>query len=349
MNFLSALWLVAVLLAIISVAMLLLMVCRRVLRSLLKTRHERQRSALLDDFLAYLYTGDEARVRAILKRKRVVRFLPDILHEFLFIMQIEDTRPLYELLRRCGTLKRLIDQSRSVRPDRRLRAVEVLAQIDGAEIVPALDARIDDDVVEISVAALFGLERAKALPPIAEIMRRLEIGSRHGERPFRALFRTLAVGRTRELAAYLADAQSAAARVLMADALGQCDDDISCQVLAVLTRDPDEDVRSTAVRSLSRLGHKEMAYAILPRLADAAWTVRAQAAQACAALGLHDAIPLVVELLKDQQWWVRYRAAQALARLDNQKVLALCSSTERTKETGFLLRAVLYESDKAAA
>jgi hypothetical protein len=348
MTFLSGLWVVAFLLAVISVAMMLLMIGRRVIRSRFKVRRDRQRHALLDDILAYLRTGEETRVRSILTRRRNVRVLPEILHQLLGVVNFEDTRPIYELLSSCGTLDRLIDDSSSVRIDRRILAVETLAEIEGPKVIPALDACIGDSVAEISVAALSGLARMNALPPFSEILKRLEIGIRHSERPYRQLFRSLAPDRTGELVALLAEERSPASRVLITDALGECDEDISCKVLAVLTRDPSEDVRASAMRSLVRIGRKSMDSVVLPRLADTAWMVRAQAVQACAGLGLQVAIPLVVELLNDHHWWVRYRAAQALAQLGGRGILALCNSTGRRKEAVHLVRAVLYELELAA-
>lgn len=355
MTFLFGLWFVAVLLAAMSVAMMLLMIGRRVIRSSFKARRVRQRDALLDDVLAYLSTGEETRVRSILTRRRNVRLLPEILHQMLVVVNIEDTRPIYELMRICGTLDHLIHDSASVRVDRRLAAVETLAEVAGPEIIPALDARIDDEVAEISVAALNGLARMNVLPPFPEILRRLDIGHRHSKRPYSMLFRSLAPGRARELATLLAEEQPPASRALIADALGECDESVSSKVLAVLTRDPDEDVRASAMRSLTRLGGTEMSSVVLSRLADTAWTVRAQAVQACAELGLQMAIPLAAELLNDRHWWVRYRAAQALAHLGGRKILvsgrgilALCKSVERRKEAVRLVRAVLYEMEQAA-
>lgn len=328
--------------------MMLAMVGRRVIHTLLQVRRGRQRDALLDDVLGYLSTGDESRIRAILARRRNVRLLPKILHQLLTVVQFDDPQPIYELLRICSMLDHLIRESASIRIDRRMRAVETLAEIRGPEIIAALDARIGDEAAEVSVAALSGLARMDALPPFPEIMRRLDIGRRHSERPYRMLFRSLAPGRARDLAVLLAEELLPAARILIVDALGECDEAIASKTLAVMTHDPSEDVRAAALRSLARLGRKDMAAVVMPRLADAAWTVRAQAVQTCAALGLRTSIPLIAQLLSDHSWWVRYRSAQALAQLGGEKVLSMCMAAGRQNETIRLVRAALYEMELAA-
>ena len=95
------------------------------------------------------------------------------------------------------------------------------------------------------------------------------------------------------------------------------------ETLRELTRDPDHDVRATALNALVSLRADGAAEATRRALEDDAGFVRATAAKLLADLGdPADAVPLAVKLREDTDPVVRRRAAEALSRLGSETALA---------------------------
>jgi HEAT repeat protein len=210
-----------------------------------------------------------------------------------------DRELLVDILRRRGTIDDARRGTRSIRPIRRLRSVELLGSLGLAENLPDLAPRLKDrnsDVRRAAVRAMGRTASADAVPALLEVLdsdTRLVADHsltlalvRVGPAAVPALTEALTTGgpRARSAAAsvlgWLADSQAVAALTIAADsedsqvamaaieALGRMDSPAAAQPLRDrLARHEPSHVRTAAAHALGRLGHP----AAVDHLADLLW------------------------------------------------------------------------------
>jgi HEAT repeat protein len=120
-----------------------------------------------------------------------------------------------------------------------------------------------------------------------------------------------------------------AAKVLVIDALGHCNDLQAVPALLEFYAHPSKNVRLSSLQSLGLLRDPRAAPAVLLSMTDADWEVRTQAAITAGQIGMYEAVPMLERMLEDEHWWVRYRAAEALYRVGGQGIEALHSASTR--------------------
>jgi HEAT repeat protein len=106
-----------------------------------------------------------------------------------------------------------------------------------------------------------------------------------------------------------------ALRASLARALGLTGDARGEGVLAVLLRGGTVEERVCAARALGTVGLAPGRQALIAAMDDPAWEVRAQAARALGQIQAVAAVPVLERNLGHRAWWVRANAADALTRL----------------------------------
>jgi HEAT repeat protein len=167
-------------------------------------------------------------------------------------------------------------------------------------------------------AALHALARIAGSEAQAELRSHLTDAS-----PYVAALAAAHLGEFRSREA-LADLCLAAAtgsedvRVAALDALFLIRDPACLPTILSLLKDPEPEVRKTAIQAMAHFGKKDDASRIEPFLADANPGVRASAALTLASLGHRESTPAIVKLLKDAEDDVRYSAINALGKLGDR-------------------------------
>lgn len=202
------------------------------------------------------------------------------------------------------------------RAARRVDAMRSLEQFPTPNVVKALHRTMGEDkdmVVRLEAAAV--LARIDHLPPPANVVTMLGLGTQLPNRLHEALFRTSAARHCDQLIVMAADLNLGPIRPLLVEALGWSSDYNCLATLAIHARDVDPEIRAASMRAARHLGHPGAAKFVLPLLLDPVDHVRVQAVRTCSKLELRDAVPLLLSLAQNASWWVRMRATEALLRL----------------------------------
>ncbi|MEK6805668.1 MAG: HEAT repeat domain-containing protein [Pseudomonadota bacterium] len=202
---------------------------------------------------------------------------------------------------------------------RRARAANHLGYIGDHSAVPGLIAALNDDMLDVRLAAAHALAQLGATEAVAPILRSLALPA---EWPLQRAVETLhAMGDSvvDPLLVFLNqpapfDAQSAVAlRVLGMRRAAHAAPSVR-RFLSHATAE----LRVCSARTLGQIGDVPATAALCEALADPVWEVRNAAAIALGTLRQTSAIPALAKALSDPAWWVRFNAAEALRVTDSQ-------------------------------
>lgn len=199
----------------------------------------------------------------------------------------------------------------------------------GEASVPALIEALDDEMLDVRLAAAHALAQlgvGQAVRPILQalalsaawpLQRCVEILYEMGEPAIEPL-----LGLLREQGPNSrAPSVTAAIRVL-----GMLKASAAAPLVARFLHSPNLETRVASARTLGRIGGVDMLPELSAALADPAWEVRSAAAQALGAQRSHDTLTALNNLLADPAWWVRFNAAQSLYQLGDDGRAALKSA-----------------------
>lgn len=200
---------------------------------------------------------------------------------------------------------------------KRMRAATRLAYMGSREeVVPHLLAALEDDMLDVRLAAAHSLAKLEALDAVVPILRHLILPAQWPIQRVTEILYDMGDAVAPRLLDYLDDpdaqdaGKAAAIRTLgMRRATGA--------VAAVVRHlsNPDIEVRVQSAKALGEIGDAQAAPALQQAMHDPAWEVRAVAANALGQLRDEAALAVLATSLADSAWWVRFNAAHALAQL----------------------------------
>lgn len=207
----------------------------------------------------------------------------------------------------------------------RLVAAEALAMFPSRRDAVAKVA-LEDRNPDVRLGAALALAGEGRAPPIADLVRKLGIGSEENSLLVVSLMRDFVRTDPHAVEALLYNLDVPdAAKLAATDALAESGAVDHAPLLAWMAEASGEEtyLRPRIFRALGRIGHPAGHEAILSGLFSDAWYVRASAAEAAGRSRISAAAERLGELLDDEQWWVRFRAGQALTRLGSAGQLEL--------------------------
>lgn len=200
---------------------------------------------------------------------------------------------------------------------KRARAATRLAYMGSRDkVVPCLLAALEDEMLDVRLAAAHALARLRALDAIVPILRHLTLPAQWPIQRVTEILNDMGEAVVPHLLDYLAkpDAKnsekSAAIRTL-----GMLRSTQAVAALILHLGHPDIEIRVRSAKSLGEIGDAQAAPALQQALHDPAWEVRAAAAKALGLLKDETALPVLASSLADPAWWVRFNAAHALSQL----------------------------------
>ncbi len=299
----------------------------RVLRTRRDAARDKDRVAVRDACLAVLARGPEAAPELVALAHRP-RLIAEVLMDFVSLVRGSEFSDLVATCQQTGIdealRKRVFQGSRAGR----MAAIEALALFPARETVEALNRvldRVRDN--EVCMAALRTLVELGQAPPLQYLV--WAFSSAPVASQDHVLITRRAIEQQPDVALELLNqpGQPARARILLADGLGAAGDYRAIGPLGELSQDPDQAVRTEAIRSLGLLGHPASMPILIKALTDSHWGVRAVACEACARIGGSESVRPMTQLLGDPVWWVRFEATEALFRLGPVGMEALIQST----------------------
>jgi len=326
---LNLVWQVSALLALLSIAVVSLLVVHRFFRNRLDLREVARRKELRR-LAVHLINNPEQIIEARkLYRDSDRRLLLGVFEELRKQLKGEFAERLNSLMRIMGLMTECLERLKHPIWYRRAQAAELLGNFNDPNVVLALYRTLEDSRHEVRIAAAQSLARLHAVQSVREIVNAL-IGNRTDPSlAVTEVFRSLGPQHVPELRELLRDRQvTPTAKVLVIDALGRLG---ALSAVEELLEQYDHSylpVRIATMQAFSRLHDPRSLPVVLLATRDAAWEVRAQAAICLGRLGSDEGIPALQPLLMDDQWWVRYHAAQSLAVLGHPGLLCLQTTAE---------------------
>jgi HEAT repeat protein len=227
------------------------------------------------------------------------------------------------IVEECTT--RLKDRQWTIRAE----SCAILSVFGDPAVRMALYRALDDPIMEVRVEAARALVRLGAVRSVMELIHYLVTEDTLPSLAVVDLFRNLGSGAVTELLELLRGDTTEAAKVLVIDALGHCNDLQAVPALLEFYAHPSRNVRLGSLLSLGLLRDPRAAPAVLLAMTDSDWEVRTQAAITAGQIGMYEAVPMLEKMLEDDHWWVRYRAAEALYRVGGRGIEALHAAATR--------------------
>jgi hypothetical protein len=339
------LWYLSLALAGASVAIMLLLVLRRLVEMRLARRREARRAAASAMLMRYL-DGKAAPAAVYAAAGGRVDIVGELIFEMRGLMRGEGTAPLIALAAAGGGLAREQRRLRRRNPAARAEAVRRLV-IYGGDAVPLLEAALRDPNPGVRTAAAVELTAIDAAPPLAALAELMHVADGVYSEDLRRIFRSAVAAETRTAIAMLDDEWTGdSLRVLLLDGLGRAGAFEALRAMTAMTQHATAEVRIEALRGLGSLAHPSATSAAIEATMDPDWRVRVQAANCLRRIGADDASDALEALLDDEQWWVRFRAAEALSALAPGRA-RLSNAATRGDRAGQVAQLVLAEKGLA--
>lgn len=229
----------------------------------------------------------------------------------------------------------------------RAESARALGLVRESRALPLILSVLDDDHEEVRAAAVESLGLIGHPDAIPVLLARLSDESRHQRARIVEALRGFGDVATPALVAHARTHASDA--VMIADILGLLGGQAAAEVLKRWVRDPNQYVRTAAMRALGTIGlDEEGAGLAVTALSDEAAEVRAMGARALGRSRRSDAAPRLAAHL-DDEWIVAASCADALRRLGRPGVDALQSRVDDPGYVGDLARQMLWERGTATA
>ncbi|RUZ77384.1 HEAT repeat domain-containing protein [Mesorhizobium sp. M7A.F.Ca.US.006.01.1.1] len=305
-------WHLSILLSALSLAIMLLLIVRRVLQERRGTTGADQRRLLLTALIAFTENRDREALKTALLAVPA-RVAVDAGFEFISLLRGEEHDELLSAFNECGLPALVSTQLEKGNAAERIHATEMLAALRSENAVASLLSALDrDGSREVRIAVAIALCDLGALPPLVITLRKIGVAGQRSRRLIE-LFRRFPPKRLDELEDY-ARLQGAVPfiRAAAIDALARNGGFRFGDFFARAAGDPSSEVAAAALRALGLTGHPNATAILTKAMEIGGWNVRADAANAAGRLGLSELAAPLAQLMDDEAWTVRYAAANAL-------------------------------------
>ena len=325
--------------ALLTIALRLRSVRRRVVRSALEERW----TPLVVGLLAG--DNDAAAVRAAVAPRRE-RFFIDYLLRYVTRFTGEARDEIRRLARPYAAS--IAGQLRSWRPEVRARAVQTIMMLDSDEHDRDVVAALDDESLTVAMVAARALASREHVRFAPEILRRVH-RFRHWNPTYLAtLFASMGPEVIPALrGAYAEPGGDTYVRRVAADALYELDDlGVALHAAAVARETTDVELLASSVRLLGRVGGPEHADVARRALDHRHPLLRLRGAEALAELGGPEDLLRLRAAVDDPSPWVALAAARGLGRAGGADILRALAEEQSVR--GTLAREVLHGGGRAA-
>lgn len=338
---LVGIWLISLAFAVLSVAVMALLVLVRVIATWREKRREARRAALLSTIFAWFEgKAEDATIEAEMLRHR--KTAVPLVIEIFELMRGADQIRLAELATRCGLADHLRQQLTSSSPAERLQAAESLIWFPSEATEAALRMALKDRREDVRLAAAASLAELGATVPISQILGMGSTGAKASSRRLEATLTKLASRQTTDLSQVAADGNLPdRVRAAAIDAVARTGAFDHLRSIAALAADRSATIRAAVAHALGDFAHPLGAETVTRLLGDPDWTVRAEAAEAAGRIGLTDLADRLSDLLGDEVWWVRFRAGEALVSLGETGISTLRLQSRSALDTNRRMAALI--------
>jgi HEAT repeat protein len=200
----------------------------------------------------------------------------------------------------------------------RVRAATQLGYMSHDDAIPELVKALEDDILDVRLAAAHALAQLGAVQAVRPILRSLALPAAWPLQRCAEILYGMGAKAIDPLLDFLKDqdpqdqnpAVVAAVRVL-----GMLRARRAAPQVSDFLRSTNPELRLNSAKALGQMGDPQVVSALCTSLDDPVWEVRSAAAQALGHLGNPSAMPSLEKLLADSAWWARFNAAESLFQL----------------------------------
>lgn len=346
MNFLQALWLSSLVLAVGAIAVMTGLVVARIASE----RRARARAAERRRNVALLL-GDEPDREAPEGIRPASDPLTDLSIELIRLVRGEERTKFLASAARLGVPDRLRERLRHGRASTRLAAAEALGHFEDASSIDTLTAALSDANQQVRLTAALALAAQGHAPPAPELVAWLGLGRDEHSLLGVALLKEIARDHPEQISDLLLDpAIAPEVKAAAVEALSSTGNYAVAGTIADLAaRAPAEaEILPRYLRALGEIGHPVGARAVAAHFGSPIAEVRAAAAEAAGRIGMIDAAGRLESMLADEAWPVRFQAGRALVRLGKSGLSRLESRARDEGLAGETAALTLAESGAAS-
>ena len=347
MTMLQAIWWISIFMAVLSVAIMFVLIVRRLIIQRRQTWWGKRKNELTG--VVFDHMEDPKSIAAIKgdMSDRDMRLIHEIAHELMGSVSGTTKMNLLTLLTEVGGLESAIAAVQSKNERQRFIAIDNLLLFNNIRAIKALIDVLDDPYPRIRLAAAGALVKMGAHIPVGQLIDNLGVDSGIRPRLLREVFRKIAPRSVSEMIDILKSDAPDSVRELLIDALGAASDYTAVDALIAEMKSPAVNIRAEVMRALAAIGHPSALPAVLKGLEDEAWEVRTQAAISAGRIGLAETLPYLIRLLDDGQWWTRFRAAGAMKKLGTDGMSKLQEISAGSSPAASIAALVLAEGKAA--
>jgi HEAT repeat protein len=346
MAFYGFIWWLSIWLAVLSLALMTVLVIRRVVSDARLRRREARRKEMLDWLLEYLTGVSPAMAAEFIETEDDAEIVSEVIEHLLRSLRGEERERLVAVLRSLGGIEKRLAELRHGKEWQRVAAANTLRYLEGEGVLDGLRGALDDPSPAVRSAAARALFGQHALGSVKVLVEKLVIEAGVPPHALRDIFRRLGPAFHAELLEVLQSGDEQA-RVVAIDALGHSGDLQAVEPLLGLLDGASKEIAANVFRALAILGDPRAVPAVLQGLRHPDWEVRCQAALCAGQIRAHEARSILTELLDDSVWWVRYRAAEALFELGERGISVLRWLAREATSAGQTAQLVLAEKGVA--
>lgn len=237
-----------------------------------------------------------------------------------------DQLRLHPLARRLLIEPRAMQELGRRNPALRARAAVKLGYLGSDNAVPALLEALQDDQLDVRLAAAQALVQMRHVPAIGPVLRALAMPGRWPLQRATELLVDYGDDVVEPLRGVLAardEVPPPAAVSVALNVLGMLGARRAAPEVLGWLEHNDPEIRVAAARALGGMAERGTSPALVRALRDEEWEVRSMAAKALGQLREAGVIQALEGALSDPAWWVRFNAAQSLAELGANGMEAL--------------------------
>jgi HEAT repeat protein len=199
----------------------------------------------------------------------------------------------------------------------RMRAATRLGYMNHENAIPALMRALNDEYLDVRLAAAHALAQLGAIQTVRSILRSLALPSAWPLQRSAEILYEMGAEVIDPLLNFLGDKNPLShdpSVVVAVRVLGMLRARRAAPRVKEFLRSEDPELRLSSAKALGQMGDSQVAAALCTSLEDPVWEVRSAAAQALGLLGGPTAVSALGKVLPDSAWWVRFNAAESLYR-----------------------------------
>ncbi len=313
---LSFIWTTSIALSALSLAVMLLLILRRVLHQRRTIDDADGRKRLLEALIRFSGDSDAGALQRAIGSVRP-HVAVDSGFEFLALLRGDEHARIVGILVESGLASHIMAQLKRGNEAARIHAAEMLAVLPPEPGIAELSAALDGDRSrEVRIAAAISLCDLGSYQPLQLVLGKIGVRGQRSRRLIE-LFSRFSSERVGELTAFaVREDEPSFVRAAAIEALARTGDLNLADFFRHAAGDPSSDVSAAAIRALGTTGHPDVGAIVAEAMASKHWEVRADAADAAGRLGGVEMIDALVGLLDDEEWTVRYSAGRAIRQLN---------------------------------